>query len=443
MLPRSDKPFGRGIGTTNLFLALTAALLTIAAKPLAAQQFPGLVVAPATGSTQMTPPTAATPATQTTPAKPKPKPKPAVAKTEDSGDATAIKGGERIIMLVNDEAVTAREVEQRARLLGASANIGPKAQEIFKHLASSEATSQRFRAKAEEIIKQNQGKSREQIMALIEKMKAELGQSLQRQAMEQARSGESPKFRKAAIEEIIEERLKLQEAKKEGVEISDDETNRVIKGFAERNKQTEAQFVAGLKSSGIDVATMRARFKANFAWREVIRRKYGMQVQVNEKEIERAIATQAAGGQTPTDTQELQIQRIVFALPSNLDQGAFARALADADSLRRKFSGCKTMDALVKDQAGAKFQPAQYVKPSTIAEPARSMMLGAKDGEMLPPQPTGDSVELLAVCARRALQIDEKQRLEATQELQSKKFEEFATKRLRELRQDAQIEMRG
>ena len=97
----------------------------------------------------------------------------------------------------------------------------------------------------------------------------------------------------------------------------------------------------------------------------------------------------------------------------------------------------------MKDQAGAKFETAQFVKPSTIGEPARSMLLGAKDGELLPPQTSASGVELMAVCSRRLLQMDEKQRQEATQELQSKKFEELANRRLRELRQDAQIEHRG
>ena len=345
-------------------------------------------------------------------------------------------------MLVNDDAVTSREIEQRIRFLGASSNIGQKAQEIFKSLATSEATNKRFRAMAEQVIQQNQNKPKEQVMALIEQRKQELGASLQRQAVEQARGAEMPKHRKDAIEEIIEEKLKLQEAKKEGIEVNDDEANRVIKGIAERNKQTEAQFIQGLKSSGVDISTMRNRFKASFAWREVIRRKYGAQVQVNEKEIERAIAALPAGkGQT--DTQELQVQRILFALPGKLDQAAMARALADADGLRRKFNGCKAMETLVKDQASAKYEAAKFVRPSTVTEPARSMMLGAKDGEMLPPQTAADGVELVAVCSRRALQIDEQQKQQTTQELQSKKFEELANRRLRELRQEAQIEQRG
>ncbi len=428
---------GRGALSAVATVTIVGLFAHAALAPVHAQQFPGLVLSQPTPMPQAAPPPPA-------PAKVKPKPKPKAAiETASTATETSSKGtGERIVMLVNDEAVTAREIEQRTRFLGASSNVGQKAQEIFKNLASSEATNKRFRAMAEEIIKQNQNKPKEQIMALIEQRKQELGASLQRQAMEQAKGAEMPKFRKDAIEEIIEEKLKLQEAKKEGIEVNDDEANRIIKSIADRNKQTEAQFNQGLKSSGVDIATMRNRFKAAFAWREVIRRKYGAQVQVNDKEIERAIAALPAGkGQT--DTQELQVQRIVFSLPGKLDQGAMARALADADGVRRKYSGCKAMETLVKDQASAKYEPAKFVKPSTIVEPARSMMLGAKDGEMLPPQTAADGVELVAVCSRRALQIDDQQKMQATQELQSKKFEELANRRLRELRQDAQIEQRG
>lgn len=422
--------------------ACLSAFVGLTLMPVQAQQFPGMVL-----SQPAAPPQAAQPLPPAAApkAKPKPKPKPAEAAeaVSDAGGTGVSKGGgERIVMLVNDEAVTSREIDQRARFLGASSNTSEKAREIFNKLAQSETVNSKFRNMAEEIIKQNQGKSKEQIMALIDKRKSEFAVNLQRQAVEQARGAEAPKFRKDATDEIIEEKLKLQEARKEGVEVNDEETNRIIKGIAERNKQTEAQFAQGLKSAGVDIATMKARFKASFAWREVIRRKYGAQIQINEKEVERAIAALPAG-KGPTDTQELQLQRIVFALPSKLDQGGMARALADADGLRRKFAGCKTMDALVKDQAAAKFQPAEFIKPSTISEPSRSMLLGAKDGEMLPPQTSPAGVELMVVCTRRALQIDDKQRQEATQELQSKKFEELANRRLRELRQEAQIEQRG
>ena len=344
-------------------------------------------------------------------------------------------------MLINDDPVTAREVDQRARFLGATSNVGPQAQEAFRRLVASESTNAKFRAIVEELVKQNQGKTREQIMTIIDKRKTEFALSLQRQAMESARSAVGPRHRKDALEEIIEEKLKLQEAKKEGVPVTDDEANRVLKAIAERNQKTEAQFAQQLRSTGVDIETMRSRFRANFAWRDVIRKKFAGQIVVSEKDVENLISTSPNKAQA--DTQELQLARIVFPLPSKLDQGAMARTLADADGLRRKFGGCKSMQDLTKGQASAQFQAPNYARPSTIAEPMRSMLLAAKDGELLPPQTSAEGVELVVICSRRALKIDDKQREEATQELQSRKFELLAKRHLRDLRQDAHIENRS
>ncbi len=418
--------------------------------PAGAQQLPGLVLSqpPQALPSAAPPPLLPSPKAEVPKAAPKPKSKVAsVAKApaaDGDGDAVPKGGGDRILMLVNDEPVTSREVDQRARFLSASggAAVGAQAQEIFKRMATSEATSQKFRAVVDEILKQNQGKSREQIMAIVEKRKVEFAQGLQRQALDQARSATLPKHRKDALEEIIEEKLKVQEARKLGVSVNDDESNRIIASIAQRNNQSEAQFAQHLKSTGVDISTMRARFRASFAWRDVVRKKFQGQIQISDKDVERLIAN-APGGKGQADTQEIQIQRIVFALPGKLDQNAMARTLADADGLRRKFGGCKTMDTLVKDQTGTKFEAASFVKPSTIAEPQRSMMLSAKDDELLPPQTSAAGVELVAVCSRRALQIDDKVREEATQELQSRKFEELAKRYLRDLRQDAHIENRG
>jgi peptidyl-prolyl cis-trans isomerase SurA len=416
-------------------------------QPVQAQQYPGFVLAQPPSAP---PPPQAQPAPAPAAKKPVTRPKAAAAKTTDGdgGDAASksgAPGGDRIIMLINDEPVTSREVEQRARFLSASggAAIGAQAQEAFKKLVSSEATNTKFRAIVDEIVQQNQGKSREQIMAIIDKRKTEFALSLQRQALDQARSATIPKHRKDAVEEIIEEKLKIQEARKLGVSVNDDEANRVIAGIAQRNNQSEAQFAQQLKGMGVDIATMRARFRANFAWRDVVRKKFSGQIVINEKDVERLIATAPAGKGGAADTQELQVQRIVFALPGKLNQAAMAQALAEADGLRRKFNGCKTMDALAKEQSGAKFEAAKYIKPSAVAEPARSMMLSAKDGDMLPPQTAADGVELIAVCGRRGLQLDEKVREDAQQELQARRFDELAKRHLRDLRQDAHIEQRG
>jgi peptidyl-prolyl cis-trans isomerase SurA len=292
----------------------------------------------------------------------------------------------------------------------------------------------------EQTIRENQGKTREQIVAIFEKRKLEFAQSLQRQAIEGARASQAPKFRKEAQEELIEEKLKLQEARKLSLEPSEDDINRVIKDIAARNKLTEAQFAQNIKNMGSDVSVLKARFAANLAWRDVVRRKYSAQISINQRDVERFLEKNPGGA--AEDNVELQTQKITLPLPAKLDQAALAQRLADADALRRKFAGCKSTAALAATLPGAKFEDVKTIKASAVAEPTRSFLLSAKEGEMLPPQTGSAGIEVYALCARKTVKADDKKREEAQQELQSREFEQLAKRHLRDLRQDAHIEYR-
>ena len=369
----------------------------------------------------------------------KAKTKTAAVSTQSAQSAQS-SGGSAIVMLVNDEPVTAYEVDQRARLAALSSNIGAKAQENFQRLVKDESTNTKLKTILEETIKANQGKTREQIIAVFEQRKQQFALGLQKQAMDSARSSVIPQHRKDALEEIIEEKLKIQEARKLGIEVTDEGANATIKSIADRNKQTPDQFAQNLRGMGVDIETMKARFKSNFAWRDVIRRKFAAQISINQRDVDKLVAATADGAE---DLVELQVQKLTLPLPAAIDQGGMTKRLAEADSLRQKFRSCSTAQSLVKDVAGAKFEEAKYVKPSAIAEPTRSMLLAAKDGEMVPPQISAGGVDIYALCARRTGKGDETKRAAAAQEVQSREFELLAKRHLRDLRQDAHIEKRS
>ena len=96
---------------------------------------------------------------------------------------------------------------------------------------------------------------------------------------------------------------------------------------------------------------------------------------------------------------------------------------AEAEALRRRFSGCKGMADLAKAAPDTRFEDMKYVKPGSIAEPMRSMLLSAKDDDVLPPVTTAAGIELYAVCGRRPLGGNEERRSRAMAELQSKELE--------------------
>ncbi|MGH8337530.1 MAG: SurA N-terminal domain-containing protein, partial [Gammaproteobacteria bacterium] len=208
------------------------------------------------------------------------------AREDRSSDASELS----IAVLVDDEPITGYEIGQRQRLLGLSANVGDKASAAFKRIIQDPATSEHLKAILGEVIKANPGKSREQIIAIFEERKKQFAVSLQKRAIDSARASVLPTLRKQALDELIEERLKLLEAKRLNVLASDEDVNRIVHNLAEKNKMTDAQFAQHIKSLGSDIETMRARFRASLSWNDVIRKQYGYQISISGREIDQVVS---------------------------------------------------------------------------------------------------------------------------------------------------------
>ena len=363
----------------------------------------------------------------------------ATARSDDAkSPPPSSRGAQGIVVVVNDDAITAYEIEQRARFLGVSANLGPQAKEAFQRLVKSESTEQQMKALQQDVISSNPGKSREQLIAIFQERQKEFGIALQKQALESARSSLLPKLKKDAKEELIEDRLKLQAAKKLGIEVTDQDVKTMLTDLATRNKMNYEQFVQHLKGTGVDIGTMGEKFRAQKAWRDLIGRRYAAQVSVTQRDVDRVLSTAAI--EAGEDTVELQVQRISLVLAGKIDQASMTKRYAEAEALRRRFSGCKGMAELAKAAPDTRFEDMKYVKPGSIAEPMRSMLLSAKDDDVLPPVTTAAGIELYAVCSRRALSGNEERRSRAMAELQSKELDVMARRHLRNLRQEANIE---
>jgi peptidyl-prolyl cis-trans isomerase SurA len=350
------------------------------------------------------------------------------------------KSEQTIVVLVNDEPITAYEIQQRTAFLalnagGSGQDLKARAEARWAQIVKDPRTNERLQA----LFREKNVKTREEAQAIQKEYALKLQQTMIEQIKREARDAMLPKFRKEAQEELIEERLKLQEAKRQGVEISDEEVKRIIKDLAERNKMTVDQFVQNIKGSGVDVSTLRERFRAQYAWREVVRKRGQMLISINQRDIEQMIT--ASARDAGEDTVELQVQKITLPAPAK-DQNAMARRYAEAEALRTRYGGCATLPALAREAGDARHEDLKYIKPSSLPEPTRSLLLSAKDGDMLPAATAAQGIEVYAVCGRRPIKVDEKEREKAEGELAQKEFEIVGKRYLRDLRQDAHIEYR-
>ena len=437
-------------GRAGLAAGIAVVLAAGAALAQTSQPLPGLVVT-------VPPPPAASSQPQQQP-QPQPQPprtdaaaKPAPAKAASKAtptppaksaaldDATPKSGsGLSIALVINGDPITGYEIEQRSRLLAMSANIGERAQENMKRIVQSESTNARWKQVVQDTVAANQSKTREQVLAVIEQKKQAFAQQLQQQAVEQARANVLPELKKTATEELIEERLKLQEAKRVGTAPDEAEVENVVKSFAERNKMTTPQFAEHFQKMGINIETLKSRFRSQLGWTEVIRRKFSVQVNIAQRDIDQALS----GSTTSGEKVELQLHRIVIPIPAKLDQKMLAQRFLEAESTRKQFTGCHTTSTVASKLSSARFENLGVRTAASIEEPTRSLLLNAKDGEMIPPDITPQGIELLAVCGRKTIRLQEETRTKKENELRQREFEILARRHLRDLRQDAIIETR-
>jgi peptidyl-prolyl cis-trans isomerase SurA len=355
-------------------------------------------------------------------------------KTASKGPSSS-NAEQSIVALVNDEPITGYEIQQRSAMLSGG-GVQQKAQENFKALLKNPRTTERLKAILGDTIKANEGKSKDQIIAIFEQRKKQFAMDLQKQAVESAKSSALPGMKKAALEELIDEKIKLQEAKRVGVSVGDDDVNRVLASIAERNKMTESQFMTQL-GGGLDA--MKNRIRSTLSWNDVIRRQYGAQIAIASKDVDKLVASSTTAAQ---DDVELRIQRIRIAMPVKMDQAAMAKRMQDADQIRSKFTDCKSTSSIANGVAGAKFEELGKRRPSAIQEPTRTLLLNAKDNEMLPPSAGEGNIELYVVCGRDVVKAEDEKRTQAEGELKQKEFELLAKRHLNNLRQDAHIEYR-
>ena len=110
--------------------------------------------------------------------------------------------------------------------------------------------------------------------------------------------------------------------------------------------------------------------------------------------------------------------------------------------IQREFSNCRSTRVLAGKVAGTRFQDMGNRKPSNFQEPTRTLLMNAKEQEMIPPSVTSGGIELLAVCKRTVIKAEDRLRDEKIAEFRQAKFERLARKHLRDLMDNAIIEDR-
>ena len=123
-----------------------------------------------------------------------------------------------------------------------------------------------------------------------------------------------------AREQLIEERLKLDAAQANGLLPSVEEIEAGMEEFAGRADMTTEEFLAQLEQGGVDAQTFREFIISGVSWRSLVRARFGPRVEVDEADIDRALASTGAGN------VRVLLSEIIIPAPPGQEAQAQARA---------------------------------------------------------------------------------------------------------------------
>lgn len=265
----------------------------------------------------------------------------------------------------------------------------------------------------------------------------------QRMKFRAVTSGQEPTsaMRKKVIEQLVSERIQMQEAEKNGIAVDKSKVDEIIGRVAESNNMTAAQLEKTLGRGGVNIRTMRDEIEARIAWQQVIRQKFRYQVDVGDAQIDEALSKDDSASQGDEKTQ-FQLQRVRLDLSDQPEQKAIAARLVEGEKLRRGVSSCSDLSGAVKNLRDASVKSMGRKTADEVAQPTRAMLLAAETGRMTPPIVTSSGIELYAVCNRRSVNVNEEQRKKVRSELLQEEYSVLAERHLKDLRQDAYVEYR-
>ncbi|MEL6647920.1 MAG: peptidylprolyl isomerase [Pseudomonadota bacterium] len=192
-----------------------------------------------------------------------------------------------------------------------------------------------------------------------------------------------------AREQLIEDRLKMQEAADIGLEISEDMLLSSMDEFAARGNLELDEMLNALGDAGVEEGTFREYIRVNITWREVITARFGSQVSVNEDDVDRARL--ALSGQSGV---RVLLSEIVLPIPQGQLEAVLARAegLAQIDNTRDFEVAARRFSASPTGPTGGRME---WTSISDLPPQLRPVILDLAPGEVTEPITTEQAIILL------------------------------------------------
>ena len=250
-----------------------------------------------------------------------------------------------------------------------------------------------------------------------------------------------PPVRQDVINELIDEKVKVREGKKFGIEPSSSDVEQSYASMGSRMRLSADQLSKSLESQGIRPETLKARMKADIVWTSLVRGRFKGSLQVGEKDV--AAAAQANGNEKlETEAFEYKLQPVVLIVPKGSAPATIETRRKEAEALRNRVQTCEEANALFKSMQNAAIRDVVTKTSADIPAVLREVLDKTPIGHLTAPEITKQGVEMVALCGRNPTTVDTPKKREIRDKMFVEKYEAKSKSYLREVRKAAMIEYR-
>ncbi len=234
----------------------------------------------------------------------------------------------------------------------------------------------------------------------------------------------------------IDEKIKIQEAQKNGINIPEKELNAGMINFAKSNGISLAQLKSMLKEAQVSESVFKQQMKAEMSWARLVQRKASMASKVTRNEIKKAIDAITKD----TNKQKFMVAEIVIAKKDAKHIHELVQTLRQDP--RFELYAMQFSQSPTAKNGGY----LGWVSAEQLIDKLSSALKNMKEGEVSAPIAVGTDYYILKLVKKYTPGVDKMpvpSEAEVKSLLENKKVEEIASKYLRDLRNKAVVERKS
>jgi peptidyl-prolyl cis-trans isomerase SurA len=248
--------------------------------------------------------------------------------------------------------------------------------------------------------------------------------------------------RQEIIQELIDEKLKVQIAERYKLEITDADVDSSFASIGQRMRMSAQQLTAELARNGVDARTLKAKIRSDIAWQQIVRGKFQSSLQIRDKDVFAKLAASNPEEKKKETGYEYTLRPILFIVQSGSSEAVIDGRKREAEALRARFDNCNSGLAFAHALRDVAVRDPIVKSSADLGPELRKILDGIEVGKLSNPEVTPQGVQMFALCARKENKLDAAATKEVRDQMFAEQFQAKSKRYLEVLRKSAMIEVK-